>query len=106
MSLAEIKQATKSDKTLKKNCGIEPNKWDELKYESDMPDVKVAEFRIKRIQDELTINDTNDLILKGTHIVIPSELHQRALPLAHEGHQGFVKTKQLLREKIWFPRID
>ena len=72
-----------------------------------MPGVKVAELKIfKRIQDELTVNDTNDLVLKGSRIVIPSELHQRALALAYEGHQGIVKTKQLLREKIWFPRID
>ena len=33
-------------------------------------------------------------------------MRQRALALAHEGHQGIVKTKQLLREKIWFPKID
>lgn len=26
--------------------------------------------------------------------------------LAHRGHQGIVKTKQLLREKVWFPAID
>lgn len=26
--------------------------------------------------------------------------------LAHRGHQGIVKTKQLLREKVWFPGID
>ena len=29
-----------------------------------------------------------------------------ALSLAHEGHQGLVKTKRLLREKVWFPGID
>ena len=28
------------------------------------------------------------------------------MAIAHEGHQGIVKTKQLLREKIWFPQID
>ena len=28
------------------------------------------------------------------------------MALAHEGHQGIVKTKQLLREKVWFPKID
>ena len=28
------------------------------------------------------------------------------LQLAHEGHQGIVKTKQLLRQKVWFPNID
>ena len=26
--------------------------------------------------------------------------------LAHIGHQGIVKTKRLLREKVWFPGID
>lgn len=28
------------------------------------------------------------------------------MKLAHEGHQGIVKTKSLLREKVWFPGID
>ena len=28
------------------------------------------------------------------------------MAIAHEGHQGLVKTKQLLREKTWFPGID
>ena len=26
--------------------------------------------------------------------------------IAHEGHQGIVRTKQLLRAHVWFPRID
>lgn len=38
--------------------------------------------------------------------MIPLSLQPRALSLAHEGHQGIVKTKQLLREKVWFPGID
>jgi hypothetical protein len=28
------------------------------------------------------------------------------IDLAHEGHQGISQTKQLLREKVWFPTID
>jgi hypothetical protein len=28
------------------------------------------------------------------------------LNLAHEGHQGMVKTKRLLRSRVWFPGID
>ena len=38
--------------------------------------------------------------------MIPTALQQRATSLAHEGHQGIVKTKKLLREKVWFPGID
>ena len=71
-----------------------------------MPGVNVAELRLfSRVQEELTVNEADDLILRGTHIVIPSALHQRTLALAYEGHQGIVKTKQLLREKIRFPKL-
>ena len=45
-------------------------------------------------------------MLRGSRIVIPKALQDRAISIAHEGHQGLVKTKQLLREKIWFPRTD
>ena len=37
------------------------------------------------------------LVLRGTHIIIPSKLQPRALALAHEGHLGVVSTKQNLR---------
>ena len=28
------------------------------------------------------------------------------LNLAHEGHQGKIKTTSLLRNRVWFPSID
>ena len=46
------------------------------------------------------------MILRGNHIVLPTSLQNRAMVLAHEGHQGIVKTKKLLREKVWFPGIE
>ncbi|KAL1469096.1 hypothetical protein MTO96_004824 [Rhipicephalus appendiculatus] len=46
------------------------------------------------------------LVLRGTRIVLPAQLHARAVRLAHRGHQGIVKIKQLLRGKVWFPGID
>ena len=45
-------------------------------------------------------------MLKSSRIVVPQELRKRAVSIAHEGHQGIVKTKQLLRDKVWFPGID
>ena len=59
----------------------------------------------KAIKDELTISSHN-IVLRGSRIVIPESLQQRAVDLAHESHQGLVKTKALLREKVWFPGID
>ena len=53
---------------------------------------------------ELSI--VNDVIIRGNQIVIPAKLQQRVISLCHEGHQGIVKTKSLLRSKVWFPGID
>jgi rubredoxin len=38
--------------------------------------------------------------------VIPKTLRDRALDLAHEGHQGIVKTKERLRTKVWWVGMD
>ena len=57
----------------------------------------------RKIKDELCVD--GDLILRNTRIVMPSELQDQTLQLAHEGHPGVVRTKQLLREKVWWPRM-
>ena len=48
------------------------------------------------------------VVLRGTRIVVPRKLRARVLDLAHEGHQGIVKTKERLRSKVhvWWPGID
>jgi len=47
-----------------------------------------------------------NLLLRGTGIIIPKELRKRVLELAHKGHQGIVKTKSMLRVKVWWPGMD
>ena len=37
---------------------------------------------------------------------MPKSLHKKVIRTAHEGHQGLVKTKQLLRSRVWFPRLE
>jgi hypothetical protein len=46
------------------------------------------------------------LVIRGTRLVIPKILQKKVLNLAHEVHQGIVKTKQRLRSKVWWPNID
>ncbi|XP_037557091.1 uncharacterized protein K02A2.6-like [Dermacentor silvarum] len=58
-----------------------------------------------RVETELSVSKEG-LVLRGTRIVLPAQLRTKAVHLAHRGHQGIVKTKQLLREKVWFPGID
>ena len=44
--------------------------------------------------------------MKGSRIVLPQKMQRRALILAHEGHQGVVRAKARLREKVWWERMD
>jgi hypothetical protein len=59
----------------------------------------------KRIKDELSITQ-DGLVLRGNNIVIPRELQSRIIDIAHAGHQGIVRTKQLVRNHVWFSGID
>lgn len=93
--LTEIQEATKQDPILQTLCRcITTNHWPK----TDMIRPYLS------VKTELTVVD--NLILRGSRIVIPASLQQSTLRLAHEGHQGIVKTKQLLREKVWWPGID
>ena len=95
MTLKEILDATNADAALAElRDAIKTNKW-------DSPVVKP----FKAVKNELTTT-TQGIILRGTRIVIPAVLQQRAIDIAHETHLGIEKTKSLIREKIWFPQID
>ena len=38
--------------------------------------------------------------------MIPKCLRERVIEIAHEGHQGIVKTKERLRCSVWWPGMD
>ena len=46
------------------------------------------------------------VVLRGECIFIPQCLRSRVLYLAHDGHQGIIKTKTRLRLKAWWSRLD
>ena len=58
----------------------------------------------RSIRHELT--SVGHVILRGHRIVLPTALRRQVLDLAHEGHQGIVKTKSRLRAKVWWPAMD
>ena len=58
----------------------------------------------KAVQDELWL--IGQVVMRGNRIVIPESLWKQSILLAHEGHQGMVRTKARLREKVWWPRMD
>ena len=96
MSLDEIASATNTGKALQAlRAAIRTDRWQ-------------ASDRLKpycAINDELTVG-TKGIVLRGTRLVIPESLQQRAIDIAHEAHQGLSKTKSLSRIKVWFPGME
>ena len=99
LKIDDIKKATKEDEKLQIFI-----KW--LNDPSLVPSsVKNPQLRsLVNIKNEVTQAD--GLLLRQNRLLIPTQLQQVCIDLAHEGHQGIVKTKSLLRSKVWFPGID
>ena len=94
MTLEEIKQETKHDIEMEAVIkAVETDQW-------SAPEVQ----NYKKLKEELSV--FNGLLLRRNRIVKPSDLGSKAEDLAHGGHQGTAKTKQLIREKVWFPGIN
>lgn len=99
VTLQEIEKATKSDSLLQSliKC-LRDDGWHKYQYVDEIQ-------RCKSISHELSVTESG-IILRGTRIVIPTKFRKKMVILAHQGHQGLVKTKELLRTKVWFPGID
>ena len=94
MTLQEVKVETEKDSTLQSLIkAIETDRW---------TDLEILDY--ERFKDEVLVY--SGVVLRGNKIVVPSKLRDREVELAHVGHQGIVKTKRLIREKVWFPGID
>lgn len=58
-----------------------------------------------RVQNELSLQ--NDCVMRGTgRLLVPGSLQPKLISLAHDTHQGIVRTKQRLREVYWWPGMD
>ena len=96
LTLSEIISESTVDEQFKKlSTCISNNRW-------SRSDAELSPFSKVRHQ----LMTKSGLVLKGQRIVIPKSLRARTLQLAHESHQGIVKTKALLREKVWWPGMD
>ena len=56
------------------------------------------------IGGELSVCD--DLLLRGTRIVVPPSLQKETLLKIHQGHQGIQKCRQRVAEAVWWPGIS
>uniref|UniRef100_A0A3B3CC70 Gypsy retrotransposon integrase-like protein 1 n=1 Tax=Oryzias melastigma TaxID=30732 RepID=A0A3B3CC70_ORYME len=57
-----------------------------------------------RLREEFSVQ--HDYVFRGSRLVVPVSLRHQLIILAHEGHQGNVRTKQRLRDLYWWPGMD
>jgi hypothetical protein len=91
--LDSIIQATQEDPILKKLKELLSNEY----WDND--DKRLKPYF--SIRSELSIS-SDDLILYGNRIIIPTKLQSDIIKIAHQSHQGKEKTKQLLNQFVWF----
>ena len=104
LSKDDIIKATAQDATLPEVMRLISNgQWNNLKPVNGVEPSTLKIFA--NVRNELTSVDGN-IVLRGNRIVIPDALQKRVIEQAHEGHQGLVKTRSLLRSKVWFPKMD
>ena len=95
LSLKKIKEAAQKDENYQKLISFIQNR-------SFCDDPYVKSY--SKVYPELSVID--DIILRGERIVLPASLTHKAVVLAHEGHQGMVRSKQRLREYYYWSGID
>ncbi len=97
--LERIKKETSDCKQMRKlQDRIQKGDWNTYKKDPDIEPYFM-------IREELF--NAEGLIFRLDKIVIPSSLQRKVIKAAHSmGHLGMTKTKQLLRNKYWFPKMN
>lgn len=93
LTIQEIEEHTNRDEMIQKvMIALDNGVWpDEIKM-------------FKPFQTELY--RSGGLLMRGERIVIPADLQQQTLRIAHESHPGIVSMKRRLRQKVWWPAVD
>ena len=93
MHAGTVREASETDEELQQVCDcLASGRLDNLPHS------------YRAVRHELT--EVDGAVLRGTRLVIPKKLRRQVVDLAHEGHQGIVKTKERLRTKVWWPGMD
>ena len=93
MTLDEVCEAIQQDSQLPVMSAIQKGRW----HEADLSDFST-------FKEELIV--TLGVILHDHQLITPASLCQTVIDIAHQSHQGIIKTKQLIQGQAWFPGID
>lgn len=94
IDVQELEESAKSDRALELvRESMNSGTWNE-------PEVKpFAPF-----SKELGL--VGDMVVRGSKLVVPTNLRSRMMQLAHEGHPGESVMKRRLRDRVWWPGMD
>ena len=97
--LDHIREETRRDRELQKlKERIVKEDWEKYRKDHDIN-------QYYSIKEELYVVD--GLIFRLNQIIIPEKLRKSVIKAAHSlGHLGMTKTKQMLRQKYWFPEMN
>ena len=97
--LEHIHDETRKDAKLQELAErISRGDWEQYRKDPD-----IAPFHTIRYE----LYSVNDLIFTLNQTVILTRLQRKVVRAAHHiGHLGTTKTKQMLREKYWFPTMN
>ncbi|MEW8584399.1 MAG: RNase H-like domain-containing protein, partial [Candidatus Thiodiazotropha sp.] len=97
--MRSIREATSKDVVLQDIVTrMKQNDWDRHKNRPEIKPYYMIRHELSRAKG---------LLLRDKQIVIPEELQRQVITAAHSlGHFGITITKQMLRAKYWFPRLN
>nr|XP_006814683.1 PREDICTED: uncharacterized protein K02A2.6-like [Saccoglossus kowalevskii] len=94
-----IKEETETDSQLQKLSNvILRGDWEQHKKDPDITPFYMIRYELYTAEG---------LIFRLNRIIIPRNLHRKVIKAPHKlGHFGMTRTKQMLREKYWFPAMN
>jgi len=70
----------------------------------DFSDKRLSRYAVPEVREQL--HKADNIIYRGSRLIIPVSLREKVVKIGHRGHQGRAKTKSLIREFCWFPLLD
>ena len=97
--VTRIREETRRDEIMQRLATrIAKGDWEKHKRDKDIEPYQ-------HVKQELSVAE--GLIFREHRIVLPPALQKKVVKLGHSlGHLGKTKTKQMLREKYWFPLMN
>lgn len=90
----ELEEESKKDELIQKiKAAVHSGEWEDDAVKT-----------LALIKNEFCFHE--NILLRGSRIVIPTSLRERTLKLAHCTHAGETVMKQVLRTKVWWPGMD